>query len=94
MLELFKKLCPFGGAHDIDIALVVFITLAAEIAEAAKPVQGACDDGLRNFQTGGKAAHRVRAGLKVDDQQQRHLTVSQIRLSRTHIIDQRRHPAG
>ncbi|PAV69802.1 hypothetical protein WR25_08766 [Diploscapter pachys] len=75
-----------------DIALVAVVTLTAQIAEGAQPIQGARDDGLRHVERPGQAAHRMRAGIEVNEEEQCHLPVGEIGLARPHVIHQGAHP--
>jgi len=93
MTELFKEICPFGSACDENIALVAVVTLSAQIAEGTQSVQGARDNGFRNVQRTGEAAHGMRPRSKIHQQQQRHLAIGQIRLAGPNVIDKGGHPS-
>ena len=89
----FKKLLPYAGLGDEDVAAVALVADAAQIAERAQRIQGARDHGLRHAEHMGEAADRMRPGGEVDQQHQRHLPVGEIGLARPHIADQGLHPA-
>jgi len=92
MPEFCKKICPFRGLRDEDVSLVRIVALSAQIAERAQSVQGACHNGLRNVQRARQSTHRMGAGIQINEEQQRHLPIGQIGLSRPDIIDQRVFP--
>jgi hypothetical protein len=48
VFEDVKKFCPAAGPHNENVAAVVLVALAAEIAEAAKRIQGTSNDRFRN----------------------------------------------
>ena len=90
--ELFKKICPFGGARDEDVALVAIVALSAQIAEGTQSVQGARDDRLRYVQRAGQAAHRMWPRFEIYEQKKRHLPIGQIGFARTDVVHQSGHP--
>ena len=81
MPELFKKLCPFSRARDEYVPLVGVVTLPAQIAECTQSIQGARHDRLRNVQRTCQTADGMRPRFKIYDEQQRHLSIGEIRLA-------------
>jgi hypothetical protein len=73
MPELCKKLCPFSGTRNEDVAFVGIVALAAQIAERAQSIQGSGNYGLRDVQRPRQSADRMRAGIQIHKHQQRHL---------------------
>ena len=57
--EPFKKIGSVTCADDKDVAAVVLVPLAPEIAERAEGVQGTGDNRLRNSEDLGQSSHRV-----------------------------------
>src|SRR3954470_8256869 len=78
--EALKEFLPYAGLGDEDIAAVRLVAHAAQIAERAQRIQGARDHRLRYAQYMGETAHGVGAGGQVDEEQQRHLAVGEVRL--------------
>src|SRR4051812_11636683 len=79
--EALKELLPYAGLGDEDIAAVRLVAHAAQIAERAQRVQGARDHRLRHAENVGEAAHRMRPGRQVDQQEKCHLAVGEVRLA-------------
>ena len=90
--EAFKKFGPAVGPHHEDVAAVVLVSFAAELAEPAERIQGASDDRLRNPEKAGQAAHGVGAGGQIDEQQKRHLAVGEVGFPGPYVADQGLHP--
>src|SRR6187402_771858 len=80
--EPFKEIRSPAGTRHEDIATIAFVTFAAQIAEATQCVQGARDNRFGDTEQGRQTTNRVRAVGSVDEQEQRHLSVSEIRLAR------------
>src|SRR3954469_22604302 len=79
--EALKELLPYAGLGDEDVAAIRLVAHAAQIAERAQRVQGARDHRLGHPQDVGEAPHRMRAGRQVDEQQEGHLAVGEVRLA-------------
>src|SRR5215212_8713084 len=79
--EALKEFLPYAGLSDEDIAAVRLVAHAAQIAERAQRIQGARDHRLRDAEYMGEASHRVRTGREIDEEQQRHLPVGEVRLA-------------
>jgi hypothetical protein len=75
LLEAFKEIRPVLCPDDEHVSAVVLVPFAAQIAEAAKRVQGARDDRLGNSKHLCQPTNRVRAGRQIDQHQQGHLAV-------------------
>src|ERR1700761_2872064 len=67
--EAFKEFCSPAGARHEDVAAIPLVPFAAQIAEAAQRIQGACDHGLRYAENGGEPAYRMRAVGSIDQQE-------------------------
>src|SRR3954469_5550384 len=79
--EALKELLPYAGLGDEDVAAVRLVADPAQIAERAKGIQGARDHRLGHAEQLGEAAHRVRSGRQVDEQEERHLAIGEVGLA-------------
>ena len=67
--EPFKEIGPAAGTDDEHVPAVVLVSLAAQIAERSKGIQGARDNGLGDSEYLGQSADRVRTRRQVDHHQ-------------------------
>ncbi len=79
--EPFKKISPTAGTDDKHVSPIVLVSLAAQITERAKSVQGTCDDRFGDTENLCEAPHCVRPRRKINEHEERHLAIGQVRLA-------------
>src|SRR4051812_18005390 len=79
--EALKELLPYAGLGDEDVAAIRLVAHAAQIAERAQRVQGARDHRLGHAEDVGEAAHRMGSRGQIDEQQEGHLAIGEVRLA-------------